>query len=138
MGLGTMTGIFAIIRTVQIGTQLHPPPNKNPDTFSTVLGLTWSGMERNIAILLGSVPALNPLVAPATRVMRQTLGSSILKFRSARSQLYQLSDVPQSGKLPNNDSGRQISAIKSTRSTGTRNYNTSEERIFPMQSGEIA
>ncbi|ATZ58866.1 hypothetical protein BCIN_17g00030 [Botrytis cinerea B05.10] len=132
MGLGTVTGIFAIIRTVQIGAQLHPPPNQKPDTFSTVLGLTWSGMERNIAILLGSVPALNALVAPATRLMSQTLVSSSLKFRSARSQSYQLSDVPQSGKLTSNISERQKSEIESTRSTGTRNFNTSEERIFPM------
>ncbi|KAK6591767.1 integral membrane protein [Botrytis cinerea] len=110
-----------------------PPPSKSkPDTFSTVLGLTWSGMERNIAILLGSVPALNALVAPATRLMSQTLVSSSLKFRSARSQSYQLSDVPQSGKLTSNISERQKSEIESTRSTGTRNFNTSEERIFPM------
>ncbi|KAJ8065136.1 hypothetical protein OCU04_005849 [Sclerotinia nivalis] len=128
MALGAVTGVFAIIRTVETSTQLHPPPNKRPDpSYSTVMGLTWAGMERNIAILIGSVPALNPLVAPTTRFIRQTLSSSGSKLRSARSQSYQLS-----GKLSDNDSRRENSK------NDAQVISASEEYIIPVQGRETA
>ncbi|KAI0188959.1 hypothetical protein EV127DRAFT_114645 [Xylaria flabelliformis] len=108
MSLGAVTGAFAIIRTVETSTQLHVPPTTMPDmSFSTVLGLTWSGMERNIAMLVGSIPALNPLAAPATRLLRQTFNSSRSKLRSAKSDSNQLSDIPESPKLSSQDVEKQ-------------------------------
>ncbi|KAI0546115.1 hypothetical protein F4679DRAFT_558528 [Xylaria curta] len=108
MSLGAVTGAFAIIRTVETSTQLHVPPTTMPDmSFGTVLGLTWSGMERNIAMLVGSIPALNPLAAPATRLLRQTFNSSKSKLRSAKSDSNQLSDIPESPKLSSQDAEKQ-------------------------------
>ncbi|KAI2464342.1 hypothetical protein F4781DRAFT_74041 [Annulohypoxylon bovei var. microspora] len=134
MGLGTVTGVFAIIRTVETGTQLNPPPTAVPDgSFSTVLGLTWAGMERNIAILAGSIPALNPLAAPATRLIKQTLGSSASRLRSTTSHSYQLSDIPQPRKLPDDDSRQQNYATEWNQKTSAPVTNTSEEHILPMQ-----
>ncbi|KAI5925269.1 hypothetical protein F4810DRAFT_708655 [Camillea tinctor] len=133
MGMGVVTGIFAIIRTVETGTQLHQPATAAPDSsYSTVLGLTWSGMERNIAILIGSIPALNPLAAPATRLIRETLGSSKSKLRSARSQSYQLSDTLQHSKPPDDDNGSQNAMIPVQKTDlPVQNYNT------PVQGRDI-
>ncbi|RYC64418.1 hypothetical protein CHU98_g1799 [Xylaria longipes] len=138
MGLGAVTGVFAVIRTVETATQLHAPPSKMPDmSFSTVLGLTWSGMERNIAMLVGSVPALNPLAAPATRLLRQTFSSSKSRLRSAKSGSYQLSDVPESSKLPSKDAEKQSYTAEWNQKTGTPVASASEEQIFPAQGREI-
>ncbi|KAI1275242.1 hypothetical protein F5Y07DRAFT_370986 [Xylaria sp. FL0933] len=113
MGLGAVTGAFAVIRTVETSTQLHVPPSTMPDaSFSTVLGLTWSGMERNIAMLVGSIPALNPLVTPATRLLKETFGSSASRLRSAKSDADQLSDVPDSSKLPSRDAEKQSYTVE--------------------------
>lgn len=126
MALGTVTGIFAIIRTVETGTQLNPPPNAVPDaSYSTVLGLTWAGMERNIAIMIGSIPALNPLAAPTSRFLKDTFGSS--KSRLARSQSYQLSDNPGSKKLSEQDSRRPRSTPRGSQKSGTPMMNSSED-----------
>ncbi|TRX88282.1 hypothetical protein FHL15_010849 [Xylaria flabelliformis] len=99
---------FLILQGVETSTQLHVPPTTMPDmSFSTVLGLTWSGMERNIAMLVGSIPALNPLAAPATRLLRQTFNSSKSKLRSTKSDSNQLSDIPESPKLSSQDAEKQ-------------------------------
>ncbi|OTB04430.1 hypothetical protein M426DRAFT_261950 [Hypoxylon sp. CI-4A] len=139
MGLGTVTGAFAIIRTVETGSQLHIPATAAPDTsYSTVLGLMWAGMERNIAIIIGSIPALNPLAAPATELFRKTLGSSKSRLRSATSHSYQLSDIPQPSKLPYNDSRGQNYAAQWNQDTGVPTTSVSEEYILPVQNREIA
>ena len=69
------TGIFAVIRTVEASSSLHPPPNSKPDpSFSTILGLLWAGMERNVAIIIASVPAMQPLAAPLSQLTSRTFG----------------------------------------------------------------
>jgi len=140
MGLGAVTGVFAIIRTVETGTQLHPLPNATPDvSYSTVMGLMWAGMERNIAILAGSIPALNPLAAPAAKFITRTLGLSRSKLNSARSHSYQLSDVPRPHKMFDDDIRRQNYAIERTQKTGVpMTTTTSEEYIITGQGREIA
>ncbi|KAI1762789.1 hypothetical protein GGR53DRAFT_500025 [Hypoxylon sp. FL1150] len=140
MGLGAVTGVFAIIRTVETSTQLNPSPTATPDSsYSTVEGLMWAGMERNIAILVGSIPALNPLAAPAGRFLKQTVGSSRSKLRLAGSNSYQLSDIPEFPKVPDNDSRRQDSATKWIQKTDMPMANASEEHILHMVEGrEIA
>ncbi|KAK5634978.1 hypothetical protein RRF57_010690 [Xylaria bambusicola] len=75
-----------------------------PDiTYSTVLGLTWSGMERNIAILIGSVPALNPLLVPVGRYIRETLGSSTTGTKSEKSYPDQISKESNSRRISDAD-----------------------------------
>ncbi|KAJ8132323.1 hypothetical protein O1611_g1308 [Lasiodiplodia mahajangana] len=129
MGLGTVTGAFAIIRTVKTGTQLQLPPTATPDvSFSTVLGLTWSGMERNIAILIGSVPALNPLATPMTKLLK-SLGSSSSKLESAKSQSYQLSDGTRQPGLSSTLGKYGNEAQRSGRNNEKRN-DGSEEHIM--------
>ncbi|KAH8164041.1 hypothetical protein CIB48_g4207 [Xylaria polymorpha] len=130
MGLGAVTGAFALIRTVETSTQLHVPPTTIPDmSFSTVLGLTWSGMERNIAMLVGSIPALNPLAAPAARLLKETFSSSQSKLRSAKSGSSQMSDVPESSKLPSKDLEKQSYSAEWNQKTGTPVTSVSEEQI---------
>ena len=133
------TGVFAIIRTVETGTQLHPPPGLLPDaSYSTVLGLTWSGMERNIAIMIGSVPALNPLWVPVARFIRETVGSSRSKLRSARSQSYQLSNVRKSDKLASDGYRRQQQSVGRGHHPSSRRTDASDDSILPIQGWEAA
>ncbi|CAD6594224.1 MAG: hypothetical protein ASARMPREDX12_008485 [Alectoria sarmentosa] len=52
MGLGTITGIFALVRTAEAASAVH---SRSTDvSFSIILGLMWAGMERNIAIMVAS------------------------------------------------------------------------------------
>ncbi|KAI5854492.1 hypothetical protein GGS23DRAFT_619745 [Durotheca rogersii] len=135
--LGTLTGVFAMTRIVETGPQLHIPAAPGPDmSFSIVLGLMWSGMERNIAIIIRSIPALNPLVGLATRLVKQTLDSSILRLRSVRSHSHQPSDIPPSQKLPDDDSRRRNHVTRGNPKTGAATSNTSEGYILPKQSLE--
>jgi hypothetical protein len=64
------------VRTVEGSTALHAPPTAMPDpSYTTVSGLMWAGMERNIAIMVGSIPAIRPLATPFQRLVSSTFGS---------------------------------------------------------------
>ncbi|KAJ5578056.1 uncharacterized protein N7459_007020 [Penicillium hispanicum] len=74
MGMGTITGIFATIRTVESGESLTGKSSSD-STYTTILGLMWAGMERNIAMMVASVPSLRPLAEPVVRLTSRTLSS---------------------------------------------------------------
>ncbi|TAQ84269.1 hypothetical protein B7494_g7401 [Chlorociboria aeruginascens] len=136
MSLGAVTGIFAVIRTTQSAQQLHASPTALPDvSYSTVMGLTWSGMERNIAMIVGSAPPLRPLLQPAIRLASQTLGSS--KFRSG-SQTYAMSDGSKFRKISDNKSRQYSNTIvaSSNRSGAPPTPNVYEEDIIPLHGRE--
>ncbi|OOO14051.1 aminotransferase class I and II [Aspergillus oryzae] len=79
MGLGVITGVFATIRTIESGLGLK---NGISDaSYTTVMGLMWAGMERNIAMMIGSVPALRPLTTPFMKLTSETM--SYLGIRSS-------------------------------------------------------
>lgn len=120
--------MFAIIRTAESATELHLSPEEVPDvSYSTVMGLMWAGMERNIAILIGSVPALNSLA----EWVKRTLGSST----SRSDDSYQLSASDRSRRLSDQENGINRSTdytVVSTQKTGTPGLITSEEYILPV------
>ncbi|GAB1208498.1 hypothetical protein APSETT445_007249 [Aspergillus pseudonomiae] len=79
MGLGVITGVFATIRTIESGLGLKK--GISDASYTTVMGLMWAGMERNIAMMIGSVPALRPLTTPFMKLTSETM--SYLGIRSS-------------------------------------------------------
>ncbi|PYH40407.1 pyridoxal phosphate-dependent aminotransferase [Aspergillus saccharolyticus JOP 1030-1] len=88
MGLGVITGVFATIRTIESGLGLK---NGTSDaSYTTVMGLMWAGMERNIAMMIASVPALRPLTTPLARWTSQTISYLGVGSSSKTQQTYEL------------------------------------------------
>lgn len=67
---GYSTAIFGIIRTYESsqGFKVKIPDN----SYTSISGLVWAGMERNLAILLGSIPQCRPLVVPVSNYTKAT------------------------------------------------------------------
>jgi hypothetical protein len=53
-------------------------------SYTSILGLMWAGMERNVAMMIASVPPLRPLAAPFLRITSQTF-SYLRKGTSSQS-----------------------------------------------------
>ncbi|KAJ5986614.1 hypothetical protein N7451_010979 [Penicillium sp. IBT 35674x] len=125
MGLGVITGVFATIRTIESGLGLK---NGTSDvSYTTVMGLMWAGMERNIAMMIASVPALRPLAGPIANLTSQTM--SYLGVRSSKTQhTYEMNN---SGNSYENKSQGSSNSAKKSFSTAAVDRSTSLERILP-------
>ncbi|KAJ1712396.1 hypothetical protein NYO67_5403 [Aspergillus flavus] len=109
MGLGVITGVFATIRTIESGLGLK---NGISDaSYTTVMGLIWAGMERNIAMMIGSVPALRPLTTPFMKLTSETM--SYLGIRSS-SKTQSSSGVNGSGSFPNRSGNKSTKHLPTT------------------------
>ncbi|RAQ41818.1 hypothetical protein AFGD_001223 [Aspergillus flavus] len=109
MGLGVITGVFATIRTIESGLGLK---NGISDaSYTTVMGLMWAGMERNIAMMIGSVPALRPLTTPFMKLTSETM--SYLGIRSS-SKTQSSSGVNGSGSFPNRSGNKSTKHLPTT------------------------
>ena len=64
------TDIFAVVRTAEARSGIHSPSQDN--SFTSILGLMWAGMERNIAIMAASVPAMRALAEPFIKFASRT------------------------------------------------------------------
>lgn len=94
-----------------------------------------SGMERNIAILVGSVPALNQLVPPAAKLFQRIRSWSRMRLESTKSQSYQLSDFPDSGQ-PHHSGNNPQQTRGNSRETGLPVSDRSVDYILPVQGRE--
>ncbi|OJZ86453.1 hypothetical protein ASPFODRAFT_206891 [Aspergillus luchuensis CBS 106.47] len=129
MSLGAVTGIFATIRTVESGESLTGS-SASDSTYTTVMGLTWAGMERNIAMMIASVPPLRPLAEPVVRLTSNTFSNLISSRRTQNSYELGSQATIQSPGLgtPSKHyaSAKQAALAKDDRST-------SLEHILPPQ-----
>ncbi|MCJ1436771.1 hypothetical protein MMC27_006153 [Xylographa pallens] len=75
MGLGVVTGAFAVVRTIQGGLSMHST-SASDVSFASISGLLWAGMERNIAIMIASIPAIRPMVTPFVSLVSRSFGYS--------------------------------------------------------------
>ncbi|EIT75178.1 1-aminocyclopropane-1-carboxylate [Aspergillus oryzae 100-8] len=105
----SLTGVFATIRTIESGLGLK---NGISDaSYTTVMGLMWAGMERNIAMMIGSVPALRPLTTPFMKLTSETM--SYLGIRSS-SKTQSSSGVNGSGSFPNRSGNKSTKHLPTT------------------------
>ncbi|QRD85572.1 1-aminocyclopropane-1-carboxylate synthase [Aspergillus flavus] len=105
----SLTGVFATIRTIESGLGLK---NGISDaSYTTVMGLMWAGMERNIAMMIGSVPALRPLTTPFMKLTSETM--SYLGKRSS-SKTQSSSGVNGSGSFPNRSGNKSTKHLPTT------------------------
>lgn len=126
------TGIFAIVRIVEAASVVHVP--QTDGSFSSILGLMWAGMERNIAIMVASVPAMRPLAEPFTKLMTRTFAYGHKATPDPRgyemggsSKIQRIID--DSGpRLPAGDSLSRAETNKASQAT-----DGSQERILPKQ-----
>lgn len=123
------TGIFATIRTVESGESLTGS-SASDSTYTTVMGLTWAGMERNIAMMIASVPPLRPLAEPVVRLTSQTFSNLMSSRRTQNSYELGSQATIQSPGLGASSkhyaSAKQAALAKDDRST-------SLEHILPPQ-----
>jgi hypothetical protein len=91
------------------------------------MGLMWAGMERNIAMMIASVPALRPLAGPVANLTSQTM--SYLGVRSSKTQ--QTYEMNNSGNSYENKSQGSSHPGKKSFSTAAADRSTSLERILP-------
>lgn len=128
------TGVFATIRSVENGKTLNKPQTDN--SYTTVMGLLWAGMERNIAMLVASVPAMRPLMAPLVKYTSKAM--SYLRSGPPSNQVYEMGSSKQFSAGENQrargyqgpgNSHMNFKAMPSKDDDGT----TSRERILLQQ-----
>ena len=57
------------------------------------MGLMWAGMERNIATMLGSIPALRPLVSPLANITSKTFSRSFFSSKKSQMESYDIGEL---------------------------------------------
>ena len=105
------------------------------------MGLTWAGMERNLAIMFGSIPALRTLVTPITRLTSRTFSGSIFSSKKSQAESYDMGTGPRQTRKNTSELGsvgvggeRAFSGQTGTKfseTSTTTKSNTSQERILP-------
>lgn len=104
------------------------------------MGLTWASMERNIAIMLGSIPSLRPLATPFINLMSRTfsgLTSSIKKSQTGSyemgSKRPKISSQDYYDQDRNGMGGRKASLGQNgAKFSQTSTSSISQERILPI------
>ncbi|TGO43733.1 hypothetical protein BCON_0974g00020 [Botryotinia convoluta] len=133
MGLGIITGICAIVRTVY----LIPYFDQKDPTYTNVNLLIWAGLERNIACIVACVPACRPLGKQFVQMVSHT--SSRYRTRrtgySEQSGQHELSKVRNRSKFVpgTKDSLDQNQSTYHLKATATAGSARSEESTFPLQ-----
>ena len=129
------TGIFALVRTAEAASAVH---SRSTDvSFSIILGLMWAGMERNIAIMVASVPPMRPLAEPLIKLTSRTF--SYGRKPASDPQSYQMGGSNKFRRIIN-DSDRRLPTgnplYNAKTSKGSQAMNVSQERILPVQTHE--
>jgi hypothetical protein len=129
------TGIFAVVRTVESASALHTPPTDM--SFSSILGLTWAGLERNIAIMVASVPAVRPLVEPFIKLV--TRAFSYGHKSTSDPQSYEMGGSNKFQKIIDDGNrqyptGSSVSTAKMSKES--QGMNVSQDFILPIQAHE--
>jgi hypothetical protein len=128
---GSSTAIFGIIRTNESsrGFKVTIPDN----SYTSISGLVWAGMERNIAILLGSIPQCRPLVVPVSNYTKTTwsriTGSTYANFKgSSKGQAYGTHET--NGSKRSEAYSNHSRAASKQAATSTVPSNSSREEIL--------
>jgi len=132
MGLGIITGIFAIVRTIY----LVPYFDEKDPTYTNVTLLIWAGLERNVACIVACVPSCRPLGKGFMELVSQTSG----RYRSKRTGYSEQSDqfeLSRRTQKPNLSSGAGDSMDQGQSKAHTQSLapsTRSEESILPLHS----
>lgn len=97
----------------------------------------WAGMERNIAIMVASVPAMRPLAEPFIKLTSRTFSYGRKPTSDPRS--YEMGGSNRFRKIINVSDrrlppGNSLSTAKA--SNDSQGMNISQERILPIQTHE--
>lgn len=102
------------------------------------MGLTWAGMERNIAIMIGSIPFLRPLVTPFVNLTSRTFSGLIFSTKKTQTESYEIGSKGSKYDLDRDGMGGRKpyfgqNGAKYTQTSTTTRSNISQERILPVQ-----
>ncbi len=101
-------------------------------------------MERNIAIMIGSIPSLRPLVTPFVNLMSRTFSGSIFSTKKSQTGTYELgskgSKISSQGHFDLDRDGmggrKAILGQNGAKYSQTTRSNISQERILPVWNHE--
>jgi len=104
--------------------------------YDSIMGLTWAGMERNIAIMIGSIPSLRPLMTPFINLMSRTFSGLVFSTKKSQTESYEIGSKGSKYDLNRNGMrGRKPffgqNEAEYTRTSTTTRSNISQERILP-------
>ena len=104
-------------------------------SFASISGLLWAGMERNLAIMIASIPAIRPMVTPFMSLVSRSLGYSRSKPTSGN-QSYEMGRSDRFVKISRDfKNGGRHPFPESAGSGKTTKYHPStslsEEHILP-------
>ena len=131
-----------MVRTVESSAGLHGSARDN--SYVSIMGLMWAGMERNIAIMIGSIPSMRPLAGPVAKFTSRTF-TKMTSSKKSTTRSYEMHGGKGS-KLSGPHFG--IDGLKDSQSF-SGHYNTkdsqtsamrstvSEERMLPIQDHEV-
>jgi len=108
--------------------------------YDSIIGLTWAGMERNIAIMIGSIPSLRSLVTPFVNLMSRTFSGSIFSTKKSQTGTYELESkrfkISSQGHFDLNRNGmkgrKAILGQNEAKYSQTTRSNISQKRILPV------
>lgn len=97
----------------------------------------WAGTERNIAIMIASIPAIRPLAEPFMRLGSRTLSYG-QKLKSQQ-RSYEMENHESFKKIAgenNSNTGVENSELRGKPNGNLQNLSTSEERILTSREHE--